>query len=126
MQETSSFHSETNRQPKTKKKTADKNLQYSPPFRSLHQNETEKNPKKTFSSTKTETKSKKNNFREKEKTYEKFVASQIHYNAESLKAERLSENGRSSLSSSGFSLYRAFGILGSVSSDPEVPIEVSS
>jgi hypothetical protein len=91
MQETSSFHSETNRQPKTKKKTADKKPSILTTFRSLHQNETEKNPKKKhFLAQKLKQNQRKNNFREKEgKTYEKFVASQIHYNAES--GERLSE-----------------------------------
>jgi hypothetical protein len=66
MQETSSFDSETNRQPKTKKNSRQKPSILTT-FRSLHQNETEKNPTKKFSSTKTETKSKENHFREKEK-----------------------------------------------------------
>jgi hypothetical protein len=92
-------------------------------FRYLHQNETEKNQKKKKSSTKTETKSEKE-FQGEGKMYQKFVASRIPCNTES--GEAVGEWSLFSLSSSGSSLRRAFGVLGFVSSDPEVPIEVSS
>jgi hypothetical protein len=84
MQETSSFHSETNRQTKTKK--ADKNLQSLPPSVHCIKMRLKKTQKK-ISSAKTETKLQKN-FQGEGKTYQKFVASRIHCNAESGEAVR--------------------------------------